>query len=98
MAAEIASGNGPHRRLGYSLERLGHLTAACGLVLIDHAWTFHHPLTRLAADLDTWTYLRSARAAKLALLPFLLTAGALERAPSRVRSGNGILLHAQAPG
>jgi SAM-dependent methyltransferase len=98
MAAEVASGNGPHLRLGYSPERLHDLTAACGLIVIDHAWTFHRPLARLAADLDTWTYLRGARAVKLALLPFLLSAGALERAPSRLHRGNGVLFHAQAPG
>jgi len=98
MAAEVASGKGPHLRLGYSLERLRDLTAACGLIVIDHAWTFYRPLTRLAVDLDTWTYLRNARATKLALLPFLLSAGALERAPSQVHRGNGVLLLAQAPG
>jgi SAM-dependent methyltransferase len=98
MAAEVASGNGPHLRLGYSFERLRDLTAACGLIVIDHAWTFHRSLTRLAVDLDTWTYLRSARAVKLVLLPFLLSAGALERGPSRVHRGNGVLFHAQAPG
>jgi 2-polyprenyl-3-methyl-5-hydroxy-6-metoxy-1,4-benzoquinol methylase len=98
MAAEVASGNGPHLRLGYSLERLCDLTAASGLIVIDHAWTFYRPLTRLAVDVDTWTYLRNARAIKLALLPFLISASALERAPSRVHRGNGVLLHAQAPG
>jgi 2-polyprenyl-6-hydroxyphenyl methylase/3-demethylubiquinone-9 3-methyltransferase len=98
LAAEVAQGLGPHLRLGYSPERLRELASAAGLMVIDVAWTFHHPLTRLAADLDTWTFLHGARPAKLALLPFLLGAGALERAPSRARRGNGVLLHARASG
>jgi 2-polyprenyl-3-methyl-5-hydroxy-6-metoxy-1,4-benzoquinol methylase len=96
MDAEVSAAKGPHLRLGYSAERMRKLASTAGLVVVDEAWTFHQPLTRLATDLDTWTYLRGARPVKLALLPFLLGAGALERAPSRERRGNGLLLHARS--
>lgn len=94
---EVASGAGPHVRMGYRPEELLALAAAAGLVDADVRWTFHRPATQLAADIDTWTYLRRARAVKLLLLPLLLPLGAVERRPSRSRRGNGLLLVARAP-
>jgi cyclopropane fatty-acyl-phospholipid synthase-like methyltransferase len=98
MDEEIAGQKGPHLRVGYSSKCLHELAVAAGLIIVAEEWTFHNPLTRFAADLDTWTYLRHARPVKLALLPLLLGAGELERAPSRSHPGNGLLLHARAPG
>jgi 2-polyprenyl-3-methyl-5-hydroxy-6-metoxy-1,4-benzoquinol methylase len=98
MEEEIATQQGPHVRLGYSPERLRQLAATAGLTVVGVRWTFHHPLTQLAADVDTWTYLRHARPIKLALLPLLLAASELERAPSPARRGNGLLVHARALG
>jgi hypothetical protein len=82
--------------MGFTPERLRELAADAGLDSAEISWTFHRGAVRVAADLDTWTYLRGLRAAKLVLLPALLALGALERSPSRTARGNGLLLCARA--
>jgi 2-polyprenyl-3-methyl-5-hydroxy-6-metoxy-1,4-benzoquinol methylase len=93
MAAEIAGGEGPHLREGYSISELEQLARDAGLTVEQSLYTFHAPPTRVAADIDTWTFLRGRREVKAALLPVLLAAAAAERSPSR-RPGNGVLLAA----
>lgn len=94
---EVASGRGPHLRMGYSPERLRELVSTAGLDSPEFAWSFHRRPARIAASLDTWTYLHGLRPLKLALLPGLLALGSVERRPSSTTRGNGLLLHARAP-
>lgn len=96
MEAELAGGHGPHVREGYDATSLAQLAAAAGLEVDATRHTFHLPVTRLAADVDTWTFLRRRRELKALLLPFLLAAAAAERMPS-ARRGNGVLLSATRP-
>jgi SAM-dependent methyltransferase len=96
LDAEVESGAGPHMRMGYTPEGLRELVDEAGLGSTDVAWTFHRGASRLAADLDTWTFLRGGRLVKLVLLPGLLALAALERSPSRTVRGNGVLLLARA--
>lgn len=96
IAQEVAGGRGPHLRMGFTPDDLRKLAADAGLESVVVDWTFHRRAVRLAADLDTWTYLRGARAVKLVLLPVLLALEALERRPSRTARGNGLLLRARA--
>jgi 2-polyprenyl-3-methyl-5-hydroxy-6-metoxy-1,4-benzoquinol methylase len=96
LEAEVASGKGPHLRMGFTPDQLRELAADAGLQSADVRWTFHRGGARLAADLDTWTYLRGLRLVKLVLLPWLLALAAFERSPSRSTHGNGLLLRARA--
>jgi SAM-dependent methyltransferase len=92
MKDEVRSGRGPHLREGYSEETVNAWILEADLLVREIAATFHLGISRLAADVDTWTFLRRRRAAKAALLPLLLPAAAAERAPSRARRGNGLLV------
>jgi 2-polyprenyl-3-methyl-5-hydroxy-6-metoxy-1,4-benzoquinol methylase len=96
MEKELAGRKGPHVREGYDPDDIARLVEAAGLDVDRLEWTFHNALTRSAADVDTWTYLRRARAVKLVLLPALLAAAEMERAPSTSRAGNGLLVVARA--
>ena len=96
LQAEVEAGAGPHVRMGYTPEQLRRLVEAAGLEPVEIAWTFHRAGTRVAADVDTWTYLRGRRLIKLVLLPALLGLAALERAPSRSERGNGLLVTARS--
>ena len=97
MAAELAGGRGPHLREGYERDALERLLQACGLVDVDVRYTFHVAAVRLATDFDTWTFITGRRWAKALVLPLLLTAASLERAPSAGRRGNGLLAMARKP-
>jgi hypothetical protein len=82
--------------MGFTPERLRELAADAGLESVEVHSTFHRGTVRLAADLDTWTYLHGLRVVKLILLPALLACSALERTPSHTARGNGLLLCARA--
>jgi hypothetical protein len=97
MTKEIALGSGPHVREGYRPSRLIQLGKSSGLVDISVQYTFHRRLSRLAADVDTWTYLRGIKPIKALLLPALLAAAALERAPSEHKRGNALLFVGRRP-
>jgi hypothetical protein len=92
MTTEIASGCGPHVREGYEPRRLVQIFVSSGLVDVSVRYTFHRMLSRLAADVDTWTYLHGIKPVKALLLPALLAAAMLERTPSENKRGNALLL------
>jgi trans-aconitate methyltransferase len=95
---EVASGRGPHLREGYTPNGITTLLVGAGLRPVLVAFTFHAPLTRWAADVETWTFVHRRRAVKAALLPALLLGAASERRPSRSRRGNGLLICAANSG
>ena len=96
MEAELAGGHGPHVREGYEPADLARLAESAELAVDETRFTFHVPVTRLAADVDTWTFIHRRRELKALLLPLLLPGAAVERSPS-TRRGNGVLLSATRP-
>jgi len=95
IAMEVGSGQGPHVREGYSADDLSTLIRNAGLKMVSTATTFHHPIVRLAEDADTLLYQHRARLIKAMLLPLLIVASELERAPSSTRRGYGLLVVAR---
>jgi hypothetical protein len=92
MRAEVDAGKGPHFREGYTPASIAALVAGAGLAVEAVGWTFHGPVTRAAVDVDQWTFFTGRRAVKAALLPTLLLASMLERAPVSAGGGHGVLL------
>jgi trans-aconitate 2-methyltransferase len=98
LRREVALGEGPHLREGYSAEELARLAAGAGLSTVSVASTFVGLPVRLAVDVETWISTHGVRALKLVLLPVLMAAVATERRPHAGRHGNGRLLIAEADG
>lgn len=96
MRREVASGQGPHLREGYSRDELTAVAQAAGLRVEFLGSTFHRRPTRWAADLESWAFLTGRRWLKLLGLPALLLAGTAERRPDATSSGNGLLLVARS--
>jgi len=95
VLAEIAAGVDAHVREGYGKAELQELIAGPEVRVCSVQQTFHQPMVQLAADVDTWLFRNRASPLKAALLPALLAASVLERAPSSSARGNGMLLLAQ---
>jgi SAM-dependent methyltransferase len=94
IQAEVQAGQGPHLREGYSAEGATSLLNAVGLKPTQLGFTFHHPVVRLAEDVDTLLYNRHWRMLKALLLPMLLVAASFERRPVEAGPAYGMLLTA----
>jgi SAM-dependent methyltransferase len=92
MQAEVDAGKGPHFREGYTPASVSGLALDAGLAVEMVGWTFHGAVTRAAVDLDQWTFFTDRRAVKAVLLPALLLASLVERAPTTAGGGHGVLL------
>lgn len=92
LQLELARGEGPHLREGYSGEYLGHLAAEAGLRVRRIGATFVSYPVRCAVDIETWIAMHGLRPLKLVLLPMLIGAAALERRPDPHGHGHGRLL------
>jgi trans-aconitate methyltransferase len=98
LRSEIARGQGPHLREGYTAGELGNLASEVGLRVLSVDATFVRYLVRLAVDTETWISMHGLRPLKLVLVPALLAAAALERHPDPQGHGHGrLLVAASAP-
>ena len=95
LRREVALGQGPHLREGYSAAKLERLAAEAGLGTVSLGSTFASLPVRLAVDVETWLSTRRIRPLKLVLLPALMAAVATERRPRPGERGNGRLLIAE---
>jgi trans-aconitate 2-methyltransferase len=96
LRREVALGEGPHLREGYSEAELEDLAGRAGLRVVGAGATFASLPMRAAVDVETWLSTRRLRPLKLVLLPLLMAAVAIERRPRPGGRGNGRLLIAEA--
>jgi SAM-dependent methyltransferase len=89
---ELALGQGPHLREGYSASELEALVSESGLCVFSNGATFVGYPVRWAVDTETWIAIRGLKPLKLLLLPALLGAAALERRPDPQGRGHGRLV------